>query len=65
MKRFQEGITFRFRIYIVWDNREIIFIGEHRSTWRKFCPSAALSTTNLTRTGPGSKASLRYERPFE
>jgi hypothetical protein len=29
MKRFQEAITFHFRNHIVWDNREIIFTGEH------------------------------------
>jgi len=67
MKRFQEDITFRFHIYlyIVRDIREIIFTWEHPSIWRKCCPSATLSTTNLTRTGLGSNASLRYERPFE
>ena len=32
MKRFQEGITFRFRVSIVWGKREIIFTAEHRST---------------------------------
>jgi hypothetical protein len=32
-------------------------------TRRKSCPSATLSTTNLTRTDPGSNSGLRGERP--
>jgi hypothetical protein len=37
--------------------------GENRSTRRKTCPSATLSTTNLTWTDPGSNPGLRGERP--
>jgi hypothetical protein len=36
--------------------------GENRSTRRKTCPSATLSTTNPTWTGPGSNPGLRGER---
>jgi hypothetical protein len=37
--------------------------GENRSTRRKPCPSATLSTTNPTRTDPGSNPGLRRDRP--
>jgi hypothetical protein len=37
-------------------------IGENRSTRRKTCTSATLSTTNPTQTNPGSKPGLRGER---
>jgi hypothetical protein len=37
--------------------------GENRTTRRKTCPSATLSTTNPTRTDPGSNSDLRGERP--
>jgi hypothetical protein len=37
--------------------------GENRSTRRKTCPSAMLSTTNPTWTEPGSIPGLRGERP--
>jgi hypothetical protein len=37
--------------------------GENRSTRVKTCPSATLSTTNLTWTEPGSNPGLRGERP--
>jgi hypothetical protein len=37
--------------------------GEIRSTRRKTCPSATLSTTNPTWTDPGSTAGLRGDRP--
>ena len=37
--------------------------GENRSTGRKPCPSATLSTTNTTRTDPRSNPGLRGERP--
>jgi hypothetical protein len=37
--------------------------GENRSTRRKTCPSATLSTTNPTWTDPGSNPSLRGGRP--
>jgi hypothetical protein len=37
--------------------------GENRSTRGKPCPSATLSTTNLTRTDPVSNPGLRDERP--
>jgi hypothetical protein len=37
--------------------------GENRSTRRKTCPSATLSTTNPTWTDPGSNPDLRGERP--
>jgi hypothetical protein len=33
------------------------------TTRRKTCPSATLSTTNLTWTDPGSNPGLRGERP--
>ena len=36
--------------------------GENRSTRGKTCPSATLSTTNPTWTGPGSNLGLRGER---
>jgi hypothetical protein len=36
--------------------------GENRSTRGKTCPSATLSTTNPTRTDPGSNPGLRDER---
>jgi hypothetical protein len=36
---------------------------ENRSTRRKTCPSATLSTTNPTLTDPGSNPGLRGERP--
>jgi hypothetical protein len=35
--------------------------GESRSTREKTCPSATLSTTNPTWTGPGSNPGLRGE----
>ena len=35
----------------------------NRSTWRKFCPNATLSTTNPTQTGLGSKPGFRGEIP--
>jgi hypothetical protein len=37
--------------------------GENRSTRGKTCPSATLSTTNLTWTERGSNLALRGERP--
>ena len=37
--------------------------GGNRSTRRKTCPSATLSTTNPTWTDPGSKPGLRIEKP--
>jgi hypothetical protein len=36
---------------------------QNRSTQRKPCPSATLSTINLTWTGPGSNTGLRGDRP--
>jgi hypothetical protein len=36
---------------------------ENRSTRRKTCPGATLSTTNPTRTEPGSNTGLRGGRP--
>jgi hypothetical protein len=36
---------------------------ENRSTRRKTCPSATLSTTNPTWTDPGSNPDLRSDRP--
>jgi hypothetical protein len=36
---------------------------ENRSTRRKNCPSATSSTTNPTRTDPGSNPVLYGERP--
>jgi hypothetical protein len=38
------------------------FTGEDRSTRGKTCPNATLSTTNPTRSDPGSKPGLRGER---
>jgi hypothetical protein len=38
-------------------------IGENRSTLRKTCPTATLSTTNPTWTDSGSNPGLRGERP--
>jgi hypothetical protein len=37
--------------------------GENRSTRGKTCPSATLSTSNLTWTDQGSNPALRSERP--
>jgi hypothetical protein len=37
--------------------------GENRQLGKKTCPSATLSTTNLTWTDPGSNPGLRGERP--
>jgi hypothetical protein len=37
--------------------------GENRTTRRKTCPSATLSTTNPTWTDPGSNPGLRGEKP--
>jgi hypothetical protein len=37
--------------------------GENRSTWRKTCPSATLSTTNPTWTDPRWNRGLRGESP--
>jgi hypothetical protein len=37
--------------------------GENRSTQGKTCPSATLSTTNLTCTNPGSNPGLHGGRP--
>jgi hypothetical protein len=37
--------------------------GENRSTRRKTCPSATLSTTNPTWIDPGSNPGLSGERP--
>jgi hypothetical protein len=39
------------------------FTGENQSTRGKPCPTANLSTTNSTWTGPGSNPGLRGERP--
>jgi len=33
----------------------------NQSIWRKPCPSTALSTANLNRTGPGSNVGLKTE----
>jgi hypothetical protein len=40
-----------------------IMTGENRTTWRKTWPSVTLSTTNPTRTDPGSNPGLRVEGP--
>jgi hypothetical protein len=37
--------------------------GENRSTREKTCPSATVSTTNPTRTDPGSNPGLRGWKP--
>jgi hypothetical protein len=37
--------------------------GENRSARGQICPSATLSTTNLTLTDPGSNPGLRGGRP--
>jgi hypothetical protein len=39
-----------------------MLIGENRSTRSKICPSATLSTTNITRTGMGSNSGLWCDR---
>jgi hypothetical protein len=44
-------------------SEEMTLIGEIQSNWRKPCPSASLSTTNLTNTGLGLNPVLRSERP--
>jgi len=41
----------------------MILTGAHSSTWRDSCPSATLSTTDMTRNGVGSSLSMRTERP--
>jgi hypothetical protein len=41
----------------------IILTGGNRITWRKTCPSATLSTTNLTWTDQGANPCLRGLRP--
>jgi hypothetical protein len=41
----------------------MILTGENRTTRRKTCPSATLSTTNPTWTDLGAKPGIRGERP--
>jgi len=41
----------------------MILTGQNRITLREICPSATLSTTNITWTEVGSKACLLDERP--
>ena len=41
----------------------IILTGKNGSTWRKICPSAAFSTTDLRLTGLRSNPSLRRDGP--
>jgi hypothetical protein len=41
----------------------MILTGEDRRTQRKTCPSATLSSTNLTWTDRGAKPGLHSERP--
>jgi len=41
----------------------MILTWEHRNTWRKLCPSATLSITNVTWSGLGLKRGLRGQRP--
>jgi len=41
----------------------MIMTGENRNTRRRICPSASISTTNLTRTDVQSTPGLRRERP--
>jgi len=41
----------------------MILTRENRNTWRKLCPSATLSITNVTWSALGSKRGLRGQRP--
>jgi hypothetical protein len=41
----------------------MILTGENRTTRRKTCPSATLSTTNPTWIDPGANPGLRGKRP--
>jgi hypothetical protein len=41
----------------------MILTAENRRTWRKTCPSAALSTTNPTRIDLGANSGLHGEGP--
>jgi hypothetical protein len=50
-----------FSFFLVMEHRSNA--GENRSTRGKTCPNANLSTTNPTRTDPGSNPGLRGERP--
>jgi hypothetical protein len=40
----------------------MILTGQNRITWRKTCPSATLSITNLTWTDTGANPGLRCQR---
>lgn len=53
-------ITVVLRCRWVWSIGGMVR-GVNQSIWRKPCPSAALSTANLNRTGPGSNAGLKAE----
>jgi hypothetical protein len=48
---------------LVCSNGGMVLTRENRSTWRKTCLSATLSTTNRTWTGLGLNPGLRSERP--
>ena len=47
----------------MWSISGMIMTGEHRITRRRTCPSASMSTTNITRTDVQSTPGLRGERP--
>ena len=42
---------------------EMILTGQNRNTGKETCLSATLSTTKLSRAGPGLNKRLRGERP--
>ena len=56
-------ITVVLRWKWVWRIHGMILTEENRRTLTKACPSATLSTTNVTRTCLGSKAELQTESP--
>jgi len=56
-------VTASWRLKWIWSAGGMILTGENRSTGRKICPSATMSTTNLMYTDLGSTLGLRGERP--
>jgi hypothetical protein len=57
-------IVYPARWYMSMDSHgEMILAEDTRNIRRKFCPSATLSTTNLTWTDPGANPGFRVERP--
>ena len=47
----------------MWSISGMIMTGENRITRRRTCPSASMSTTNLTRSDVQSTPGLRGEKP--